>query len=98
MSSGVIGKRVRVMSMRLLSCVGGGGGTFRGGELGEFKWPLVDWDVEEDDDLSLEAMEDEEVAIVDGVFEGAFGALGDESWCLVEALVDAMEVVEVVDK
>ncbi|GJZ62417.1 hypothetical protein Tco_0618554 [Tanacetum coccineum] len=25
-------------------------------------------------------MEDEQVAIVDGVFEGAFGALGDESW------------------
>nr|GEZ45052.1 hypothetical protein [Tanacetum cinerariifolium] len=32
-------------------------------------------------DLSLKAMEDEEVALVDGVFEGAFGALGDESWC-----------------
>nr|GFB04770.1 hypothetical protein [Tanacetum cinerariifolium] len=32
-------------------------------------------------DLSLKAMEDEEVAPVDGVFEGAFGALGDESWC-----------------
>ncbi|GJR37567.1 hypothetical protein Tco_1213251 [Tanacetum coccineum] len=25
-------------------------------------------------------MEDEEVAMVDGVFEGAFGALGDETW------------------
>ncbi|GJV15775.1 hypothetical protein Tco_1361098 [Tanacetum coccineum] len=26
-------------------------------------------------------MEDEEVALVDGVFEGAFGALGEESCC-----------------
>nr|GEU45363.1 hypothetical protein [Tanacetum cinerariifolium] len=40
--------------------------------------PLVDGDVEEVDDLSFEAMEDDEVATVDGVFEGAFGALGDE--------------------
>ncbi|GJW26356.1 hypothetical protein Tco_0040167 [Tanacetum coccineum] len=41
------------------------------------------------------AMEDEEVALVDGVFEGAFGVLGDEWWCVgdgVEALVDAMEL------
>ncbi|GJV60950.1 hypothetical protein Tco_1467050 [Tanacetum coccineum] len=56
-------------------------------------------DVEEDGDLSLEAIEDEEVALVDGVFKGAFGALGDERWCVdgleVEALVGAMEVVEV---
>ncbi|GJR88626.1 hypothetical protein Tco_0212637 [Tanacetum coccineum] len=74
---GVIGERMRVMSMGSLSCVGGGGDTLGGGE--------------------LEAMEDEEVALVDGIFEGAFGALGDESWCLVEALVDAIEVVEVDD-
>ncbi|GJR80199.1 hypothetical protein Tco_0079775 [Tanacetum coccineum] len=38
-------------------------------------------------------MEDEEVAMVDGVFEGAFGALGDKTWFEMEALVDAMEVV-----
>ncbi|GJT56526.1 hypothetical protein Tco_0991580 [Tanacetum coccineum] len=44
--------------------------------------PLVDGDVKEDGDLSLEAMEDEEVALVDGVFEGAFGALADEWWCV----------------
>ncbi|GJX45936.1 hypothetical protein Tco_0262612 [Tanacetum coccineum] len=31
-------------------------------------------------DLSLESMEDEEVATMDGVFEGAFGALGDKTW------------------
>nr|GEU65666.1 hypothetical protein [Tanacetum cinerariifolium]GEX62350.1 hypothetical protein [Tanacetum cinerariifolium]GEX62571.1 hypothetical protein [Tanacetum cinerariifolium] len=58
-------------------------------------------DVEKDDDLSLEAMEDEEVALVDGVFEGAFGPLGNERCLLdgleVEALVDAIEVVEVDD-
>ncbi|GKA29399.1 hypothetical protein Tco_0715644 [Tanacetum coccineum] len=42
--------------------------------------PLVDGDVEEVGDLSLESMEDEEVATVDRVFEGAFGALGDTTW------------------
>ncbi|GJT72762.1 hypothetical protein Tco_1032048, partial [Tanacetum coccineum] len=55
-----------------------GGGTLGGGEIGEFKQPLVDGDVEEVGDLSLEAMEDDEVALMDGVIEGAFGALGDE--------------------
>ncbi|GKE76522.1 hypothetical protein Tco_1542642, partial [Tanacetum coccineum] len=45
-------------------------------------------------DLSLKATEDEEVVMVDGVFEGAFGALGLE----VEALVDAIEVMVVDDK
>ncbi|GJV51703.1 hypothetical protein Tco_1447444 [Tanacetum coccineum] len=64
------------------------------GVIGERVRPLVDGDVEEVGDLSLEAMEDEEVALVVGVFDGAFGALGDE----MEALVDAMEVVEVDDK
>ncbi|GJV19751.1 hypothetical protein Tco_1368771 [Tanacetum coccineum] len=52
------------------------------------------WDVEKVGDLSLEAMEDEEVAMVDGVFEGAFSALGDE----MEALVDTMEVMVVDDE
>ncbi|GKB21951.1 hypothetical protein Tco_0855874, partial [Tanacetum coccineum] len=46
----------------------------------EFKYPLVDGDVKEVGDLSLESMEDEEVATVDGVFKGAFGALGDKTW------------------
>nr|GEY85276.1 hypothetical protein [Tanacetum cinerariifolium] len=86
------------MSMVSFSCVGGGEGTLRGGEPGKFKKPLVDGDVEEDGDLSLEAMEDEEVALVDGVFEGAFGALADKNGLKVETLVDAMEVVEVDDK
>ncbi|GJS69304.1 hypothetical protein Tco_0702145 [Tanacetum coccineum] len=40
---------------------------------------LVDGDMKKVGDLSLEEMEDEEVALVDSVFEGAFGALGDES-------------------
>nr|GEW46542.1 hypothetical protein [Tanacetum cinerariifolium] len=34
-------------------------------------------DVEDVGDLSFELIEDEEVAMVDGVFESAFGALGD---------------------
>ncbi|GJX84633.1 hypothetical protein Tco_0335407 [Tanacetum coccineum] len=76
---GVIGERVRVMSMGSLPCV-------RGGR-------------EEDGDLSLEAMEDEEVPLVNGVFEGAFDALRDEWWCVeVEALMGAIEVIEVDDK
>ncbi|GKD68373.1 hypothetical protein Tco_1322463 [Tanacetum coccineum] len=41
------------------------------------------------------AIDDGEVALVDGVFDGAFGALGDESWCfgggvLVSSLVRSM--------
>ncbi|GJR56285.1 hypothetical protein Tco_1406806 [Tanacetum coccineum] len=83
------------------ACVQCGGGTLEGGEIGEFKKELVDGGVEEVGDLNLESMEDEEVALVDGVFEGAFGALGDETWFLgdgVEALLDAMEVVEVEDE
>ncbi|GJT30835.1 hypothetical protein Tco_0911110 [Tanacetum coccineum] len=59
------------------------------------KRPLVDGDVEEVGDLSLESMEDEEVATVDGVFEGAFGELEGLE---VEALVDAMEVMVVDDE
>ncbi|GKC54163.1 hypothetical protein Tco_1076908 [Tanacetum coccineum] len=40
-------------------------------------------------------MEDEEVAMVDGVFEGAFGVLGDKTWLfgkgfLVSSLVRSM--------
>nr|GEX83221.1 hypothetical protein [Tanacetum cinerariifolium] len=42
--------------------------------------PLVYGDVEEVGDLSLESIEDVEVATVDGVFEGAFKALGDKTW------------------
>nr|GFA38086.1 hypothetical protein [Tanacetum cinerariifolium] len=41
------------------------------------------------------SMEEEELPLVDGVFEGALGVLGDESGCLaleMEALVDAMVV------
>nr|GFA45231.1 hypothetical protein [Tanacetum cinerariifolium] len=41
--------------------------------------PLVDGDMEEVGDLSLESIEDEEVATVDGVFEAAFGVLGDKT-------------------
>ncbi|GJR88945.1 hypothetical protein Tco_0212956 [Tanacetum coccineum] len=54
--------------------------------------PLVDGDVEEVGDLSLESMKDEEVATVDGVFEGAFWVLDDKTCLEVEALVDAIEV------
>ncbi|GJY56321.1 retrovirus-related pol polyprotein from transposon TNT 1-94 [Tanacetum coccineum] len=68
------------MSIDPLSLVGGGGGTLGGGDIVEVKYPLVDGDVEEVGDLSLESMEDEEVATVDEVFESAFGALGDKTW------------------
>ncbi|GJR10189.1 hypothetical protein Tco_0792841 [Tanacetum coccineum] len=69
-----------------------GGGVFRKG----------DGDVEEVGDFSLDAMEDEEVSLVYGVFECAFGALGGMMLIFglldgleVEALVDAIEVVDV---
>ncbi|GKC72349.1 hypothetical protein Tco_1118232, partial [Tanacetum coccineum] len=42
--------------------------------------PWVDGDVEDVGDLGLSSMKDKKVAMVDGVFEGAFGALGDKSW------------------
>ncbi|GJU56187.1 hypothetical protein Tco_1229901 [Tanacetum coccineum] len=73
------------------ACVqfGGGGGTLRGGDIVKVKYPLVDGDGEEVGDLSLESIKDEEVATVDGVFEGAFGALEGLE---VEALMDAMKV------
>ncbi|GJT64179.1 hypothetical protein Tco_1015659 [Tanacetum coccineum] len=74
-----------------LRYVRGGGGTIGGGDIGEFMYLLVDGDV---GDLSLESMKDKEVATVDGVFEGAFGAFGLE----MEALVDAMEVMVVDDE
>nr|GFA02843.1 hypothetical protein [Tanacetum cinerariifolium] len=67
------------------------GGTLGGGYIVKVKYPLVDGDVEDVDDLSLELIEDEKVATMDGVFEGAFREIGLE----VEALVDAMEVMVV---
>nr|GEX12499.1 hypothetical protein [Tanacetum cinerariifolium] len=39
----------------------------------------IDEDVEGFGEFSLEAMDDEEVSLVDGVFDGAFGALGSET-------------------
>nr|GEW94841.1 hypothetical protein [Tanacetum cinerariifolium] len=41
--------------------------------------PWVDGDVEDVGDLGLRSIEDEEVPMVDGVFEGEFGALGDKT-------------------
>ncbi|GJV27338.1 hypothetical protein Tco_1383786 [Tanacetum coccineum] len=48
-------------------------------------------------------MEEEEVSLVDGVFEGALGALGDESdawvmrfWCHLELLIENEEDDEMV--
>nr|GEU30144.1 hypothetical protein [Tanacetum cinerariifolium] len=49
----------------------------------------VDGDVEEVGDLGMQSMEEKVVSLVDGVFEGAFGALEALE---MEALVDAMEV------
>ncbi|GJT36021.1 putative reverse transcriptase domain-containing protein [Tanacetum coccineum] len=58
---------------------------------------LFDGDEDEFGEFSLESIDDEEVDLVDGVFDGAFGALGDESLEM-EALVDAMEVMVVDDE
>ncbi|GKA34543.1 hypothetical protein Tco_0720972 [Tanacetum coccineum] len=81
-----------------------GGGSLSGCHGGDdVEGPLVDGDVEEVVDFSLESMEDEEVATVDGVFEGALGnlviRLDNLERCLeVEALVDAMEIMVVDDE
>nr|GEV14598.1 ribonuclease H-like domain-containing protein [Tanacetum cinerariifolium] len=56
------------------------------------KEPLVDGDVEEDGDLSLEAMKDEEVALVNGFFEDAFGAHGDGWWCVGDGVLVSSSV------
>ncbi|GJY89367.1 zinc finger, CCHC-type containing protein [Tanacetum coccineum] len=52
--------------------VGGGGENCGGG------WEM-DGGVEEVDDFSLEAIEDEDVSLIDGVFEGGFGTLAEET-------------------
>ncbi|GJU70509.1 hypothetical protein Tco_1256768 [Tanacetum coccineum] len=57
-SSGVIGKRVRVMSIDVF-----------------LELEVVEEFLEEE----MLSMEDEVVPLVDGVFEGALGALGDDS-------------------
>nr|GEU89259.1 hypothetical protein [Tanacetum cinerariifolium] len=41
---------------------------------------VMAWVPKKVSDLSLESMEDVEVAMVDGVFKGAFRALGDKTW------------------
>nr|GEX10437.1 hypothetical protein [Tanacetum cinerariifolium] len=48
---------------------------------------LVDGDVEELGEFSLDAMDEKDVALVDGVLDGAFVALGDESWCFDEGVL-----------
>ena len=68
-SRGVNGDRVSVTSMDVLTLVGGGGGTLGGGERWLFMQSLMD---------EVDGMEEVEVSLVDGVFEGALGALGDE--------------------
>ena len=60
---------MRVMSRDGWSFVGGGGGILGGGE----RWLLM-YSLMED----VDGKEDVEVACVDGVLEGALGALGDE--------------------
>ncbi|GKB04023.1 hypothetical protein Tco_0832166 [Tanacetum coccineum] len=73
----VVAKKVVVDERAFVQC---GGGTLGGDEIGEFKSSFVEGDVDKLVDFSLEAIEDEEVSLVDGVFEGAFGALGEETW------------------
>ncbi|GKC70338.1 hypothetical protein Tco_1116221, partial [Tanacetum coccineum] len=53
-----------------------------GGEVGGGRETLRGVDVDEVDDLGMYSIEDEEVSLVDGVLEGALGALGDEIGCL----------------
>nr|GEW32009.1 hypothetical protein [Tanacetum cinerariifolium] len=85
----VVSLEVEVMKACVLYRKTCGEGTLGEAKIREFKYPLVEGDVEEVGDLSLEAMDDEEVAMVDVVFKDAFGALGDESWCFGEGVCSA---------
>ena len=68
-SRGVMGDNESMMSRDAFSKVGGGGGTLGGGD----KWVLMQSLIDE-----VDGMDEVEVPFVDGVLEGALGALGDE--------------------
>ncbi|GKA15123.1 hypothetical protein Tco_0694870 [Tanacetum coccineum] len=61
------------------SDVGDGGGTLGGGNNWEFRYPLVEGNDKRVGDFGVYSMDEDDVSFVDGVLEGALGALGDET-------------------
>ncbi|GJY58848.1 hypothetical protein Tco_0458740 [Tanacetum coccineum] len=61
------------------SDVGGDGGTLGGGDNEEFRYLLVKGDDKRVGDFGVKSMDEDDVSFVDGVLEGALGALGDET-------------------
>ena len=86
-SSGVIGESDKVTSMEPISCCGGGGDILEGGDNGECKYSLVDGDKKGVCNFGGSLMDDDEVALDEGVLDGAFGTLGDDVWSLGEGVV-----------
>ena len=68
-SRGVNGDNERVNARVVFSMVGCDGGALGGGDMWVFIQSFMD---------EVDGMEEVEVPFVDGVLEGAFGALGDE--------------------
>ena len=63
---------MRVRSIR------GDGGILGGGDSEEFRNPFVEGDDKSVGDFGESAMDEDEVALVEGVLDGALGALGDD--------------------
>ena len=69
------------------SCCGGGEDILEGGDNGECKYSFVEGDDKGVGDFGESSMDDDEVALDDGVLDGAFGALGDDVWGLGDGVV-----------
>ncbi|GJX21824.1 hypothetical protein Tco_0226269 [Tanacetum coccineum] len=72
--------------------IGGGGGTLGGGDIGEFKQPLVDGDVEEVGDLGV--LVSSLLRSMNNCFGGMMLIFDLLKGLEMEALVDAMEVYD----
>ena len=64
--------------MEPISCCGGGGDILGGGNNGECKYSLVEGDEKGVCDFGVNSMDEDEVSLVEGVLDGALGALGDD--------------------
>nr|GEY38306.1 hypothetical protein [Tanacetum cinerariifolium] len=62
-----------------LGCPMMGGESDGGGNNGEFKHLLIEGDDKRVGDFGMYSMDKDDVSFVDGVLEGALGALGDET-------------------
>ena len=67
------------MSKEPISCCGGGGDILEGGDNRECKYSLVEGDEKGVCDFGESSMDEDEMALDEGVLDGALGALGDDS-------------------